>query len=117
MNLLSDLIERVQRRSNEMMRELTDFAMQLEAPDIAQAGFEAYRERLVSDTESPGYTMVMLEREVGQPCQPIVLFIQDFRHLLSRNEAIKFDLDITPVLGEKGWQQFQQQRRVNNIVR
>lgn len=115
-DLLNEVAQDMQRQVSQAQLSLVKAAMLQEAPDVEALGFDAYRFMLAMDSEGPNMQMVMLEREPGQPCQPIVLLLTDFSvPSIPANESYRMGTTVTPIAGEAGWEHFQAQRARNNI--
>jgi hypothetical protein len=114
--ILEEASQQIQRSTTEGQLLLTQAAMAQEAPDIAALGLEGYKHMLAVDIENPLHYMVMLEREPGQPCQPIVLLITSFPEMpIEATADIHLRTIVTPITGEEGWQEFQRVRSQNNL--
>ncbi len=114
--LLEHVTQALQAEAASIKTRLVEAAMRQEAPDIEALGSDTYESMLGVDTESPNMEMVMLMRDAGQPAQPIVLLLTDFGEpAIEWAEDPKVAITVTPIAGEQGWQQFQQQRAHNNL--
>jgi hypothetical protein len=114
-SLLEQVTQDMQSKAASIKTQLVEVAMRQEAPDVEALGWEVYEPMLAMDTEAPNMEMVMLQREPGHPSQAIVLLLTDFPDpSTDPGDGPKISMVVTPVTGEQGWQQFQQQRAHNN---
>jgi hypothetical protein len=109
-DLLTKLKEDIAALEQKSQLETLEKAMLLVAPEVAELGFEKYRSLVAVDREGANL-MFMLNCPPATQWQPIVFLPAPDVKLDSNRGTISY----TPLLGEDGWNAFQQLRSRNNM--